>query len=70
VFVFKFLAVLVFAFIVPISHATEQAPVPDIEFLDQTYSQAWRSDPTPEYSKSECHSATPDVDRCKPQASA
>jgi len=47
------LAVLAFAFIAPISHASEAAPVPDIEFLGQTYSLAWRSDPTPQYSKSE-----------------
>jgi len=52
-FILKSLAVLAFAFIASISHATEQAPVSDIEFLDQTYALAWRSDPTPEYSKSE-----------------
>jgi len=52
-FALKSLAVFAFAFIAPISHATEEAPVTNIEFLGQTYSLAWRSDPTPEYSKSE-----------------
>jgi len=51
--VLKSLAVLAFAFIAPIGHASEEAHVPNIEFLGQTYSLAWRSDPTPEYRKSE-----------------
>jgi len=41
------------AAVVPGAYASEDTPVPNIEFLDQTYSLAWRSDPTSEYSKSE-----------------
>jgi len=55
-FFLKFLAVLMFAAaFAPITHASEEVPVPqpNIEFLDEVYALAWRSDPMPGYSKAE-----------------
>jgi len=35
------------------AQAAKNTPVPSIEFLGDVYSLAWRSDPTPDYSKTE-----------------